>query len=62
MKQWHQGRDRVDAYEANSGTILIELDNTLDVGISREEGAEGGSNTSSILFQFPLYPYKLLYP
>ena len=61
MKQWHQGWDRVDGYEANLGTILIELDNTLGVGISREEGAEGGSNTSSILFQFPLYPHKLLY-
>ena len=62
MGQWHQGWDRVDGYEENLGTILIELDNTLDVGISREEGAEGGFNTSSILFQFLLYPYRLFYP
>lgn len=62
MGQWHQGWDRVDGYKENLGTILIELDNTLDVWISREEGAKGGSNTSSILFQFPLYPHRLFYP
>ena len=62
MGQWYQGWDRVDGYEANLGRILRELDNTLDVGISREVGAEGSSNTSSILFQFPLYPHKLFYP